>query len=183
MSTRISMPLERKRRLLRCSLHPAGLTPGALVSHNPGEARELVVADAALNFGSVAEYLQHPLVLVGFVVFVVSGFLRAFLASDKLGQASSATTGRILFLIARYGFLLALLVILLDSASSTTGNSGDAIRNSASRPRSTASRALEVERIADSKGRGYGRPAARRLMLPELVRPGRGQAAPCRMPP
>jgi tetratricopeptide (TPR) repeat protein len=72
--------------------------------------------EASAGFSAIAPYLQHPLVLVGFVLLIVVGFFRAFLRSDKVATASQTASGRLLLAIARYGFVLALAVILLGFA-------------------------------------------------------------------
>lgn len=72
--------------------------------------------DAGIDFAKVAPFLQHPLVLAGFALLVVFGLFRAFLKSDRLRPASGEATGRILASVARYGFILALAVVLLGFA-------------------------------------------------------------------
>jgi len=69
-----------------------------------------------VDFGSVAEYLQHPLVLIGFGLFLLFGFFRAILNSGLLKQATRATSGELLGQIIRFGFVLALLLMVLGFA-------------------------------------------------------------------
>jgi len=72
--------------------------------------------DPTAGFSAIAPYLQHPLVLVGFVLLIVVGLFRAFLRSEKVATASQGASGRLLLALARYGFVLALAVILLGFA-------------------------------------------------------------------
>ena len=57
--------------------------------------------DPTAGFSGIAPYLQHPLVLVGFVLLIVVGLFRAFLRSDKVATASQGASGRLLLLPGR----------------------------------------------------------------------------------
>ena len=69
--------------------------------------------EGGLSFGDIAPYLQHPLVLVGFGVFVVFGFYRVRVGAQILPQVSRAASGRIVAMLVRYGFIVALVLMLL----------------------------------------------------------------------
>jgi hypothetical protein len=66
-----------------------------------------------MNFEKIAPYLQEPLVLVGFVLFL--GFLvsRQLLMSGIIPPLPSRPAFRILRLLLSYGFVLALAIVLL----------------------------------------------------------------------
>lgn len=68
------------------------------------------------SFAGIAEYLQDPLVLIGFVLFLAFLFARQLLERGiipPLGQTAGAS---ILRAVLQYGFILALLVIILGFA-------------------------------------------------------------------
>lgn len=69
--------------------------------------------EQASGFGEIAPYLQHPLVLIGFALLLVFGLLRGFLGSDKLPIVGRQDAGRLLSAVLRYGFVLALMIIVL----------------------------------------------------------------------
>jgi tetratricopeptide (TPR) repeat protein len=71
------------------------------------------VPEEASGFSAIAPYLQHPLVLAGFALFLVFGLLCAFLGSDKLQQVRRPGSGRLLATVLRYGFVLACIVLIL----------------------------------------------------------------------
>jgi tetratricopeptide (TPR) repeat protein len=68
------------------------------------------------GFAPVAPYLTHPLVLAGFGLFLFFGLLRALLKSPVMPQVSRTAGGQALLSLLRYGFLLALVVIVLGFA-------------------------------------------------------------------
>jgi hypothetical protein len=66
-----------------------------------------------MNFERIAPYLQDPLVLVGFIFFVASLTGRQLLRSGIIQPLPPRPGFRILRLLLSYGFVLALVVILL----------------------------------------------------------------------
>ena len=65
------------------------------------------------SLSSFLPYLQDPLVLAGFALFLVFGIHRALIKSGLIPPVSRRESGDILRRILRYGFALALVVILL----------------------------------------------------------------------
>lgn len=72
--------------------------------NSPDEARSL--------FSSAAPFLSHPLVLIGFVVFLFYGVLRTLVAGKILRPLSATVGGKLLTLFVTYGFILALCTII-----------------------------------------------------------------------
>src|SRR5581483_4110886 len=68
------------------------------------------------GFEKVAPFLTHPLVLIGFVVLLFFGMVRALLKANIIQPLPRSTGGRIVFAFLRYGFVIALVVILLGFA-------------------------------------------------------------------
>ncbi len=64
-------------------------------------------------FKDIAPFLQHPLVLVGFVILLFSGILTALLKAGILPSLPEKTVGDVVKRILNYAFILALLVIVL----------------------------------------------------------------------
>jgi hypothetical protein len=56
--------------------------------------------DPTAGFSAIAPYLQHPPVLVGFVLLVVVGLFQAFLRSEKVATESPGGSGRLLLALA-----------------------------------------------------------------------------------
>jgi hypothetical protein len=67
------------------------------------------------EFSKVAPYLTNPLVLIGFVLLLFFGIHRALIESGILQPVSKAASGKIVRLLLNYGFIVALLIILLGS--------------------------------------------------------------------
>ena len=67
-------------------------------------------------FGKFAKYLANPLVLVGFVFFILVGLYKALIESDKIIAATAADSAQIMVKFLDNGFWLAGLVILLGFA-------------------------------------------------------------------
>ncbi len=67
-------------------------------------------------FAQIAPYLTHPLVLAGFALLLCFGLLRAVLKSRVMPTVSQSAGGRALLALLRYGFVLALVVIVLGFA-------------------------------------------------------------------
>jgi tetratricopeptide (TPR) repeat protein len=64
-------------------------------------------------FTELAPYLTQPLVLIGFVLLLAFGVHRALIKSGIIPPVGPRTGGRIVQAILRYGFWLAVLVIVL----------------------------------------------------------------------
>jgi hypothetical protein len=65
------------------------------------------------SFAEIAQYLTHPLILTGFTLMLFFGLLNKLLKSGILGKVSQQASGKIVTIFLRYGFWLALLVVLL----------------------------------------------------------------------
>ena len=68
------------------------------------------------GFAEIAPYLTHPLVLAGFGLLLFFALLRAVLKSRVMPTVSKSAGGRALLSLLRYGFLIALAVIVLGFA-------------------------------------------------------------------
>jgi hypothetical protein len=64
----------------------------------------------------IAPYLEHPLVLVGFVLLLFFGLRRSLLKAGIIPPLSARTGGKVVQLLLRYGFVIALVVIVLGFA-------------------------------------------------------------------
>jgi len=64
------------------------------------------------GFDKVAQYLTHPLVLVGFVLMLVFGIHSQLMKSGLLSQVSKKDSNLIIRLFFRYGFWLGLVLVL-----------------------------------------------------------------------
>jgi tetratricopeptide (TPR) repeat protein len=64
------------------------------------------------GFEKIAPYLTHPLVLVGFVLLLAYGIHWQLMRSGLLRQVSQKDSGLIIRLFLRYGFWLALVLLL-----------------------------------------------------------------------
>jgi tetratricopeptide (TPR) repeat protein len=67
-------------------------------------------------FEAIALYLKHPLVLIGFVLLLFFGLLRALLKAGILPQLTIRTGGKVIQILLRYGFVIALFIIALGFA-------------------------------------------------------------------
>jgi hypothetical protein len=65
------------------------------------------------GFKEIAPYLMHPLVLVGFVALLFFGIHRALIKSGIIPPLSERSGSTVVKLLLRYGFQLALVVIVL----------------------------------------------------------------------
>jgi len=63
-------------------------------------------------FGKIAPYLTQPLVLVGFVLLLFFGIHRTLLKAGIIPPLTARTGGKVVQLLLRYGFVIALVVIL-----------------------------------------------------------------------
>jgi hypothetical protein len=66
-----------------------------------------------VDFAKVAPYLTNPLVLVGFVLLLFFGVHEALIKSRILPPVSQTASGKVVPLVLRYGFIVAVLLILL----------------------------------------------------------------------
>ncbi|MCW5205873.1 tetratricopeptide repeat protein [Desulfobulbus sp. F5] len=64
------------------------------------------------GFEKIAQYLTHPLALIGFVLMLVFGMHKEIVKSGLLPQVSKKDGSEILKLILRYGFWLGLVLVL-----------------------------------------------------------------------
>ena len=64
------------------------------------------------GFDKIAPYLTHPLVLVGFVMMLAYGIHWQLMRSGLLAQATKKDSALIIRLFLRYGFWLALVLLL-----------------------------------------------------------------------
>ena len=72
---------------------------------------------AALNdFGGVAAYLDHPLVLIGFLLMLFFGIHKALIRAEIIPKLSPESGSKVVYLLLRYGFIIAVLVILFGFA-------------------------------------------------------------------
>jgi hypothetical protein len=71
---------------------------------------------APTSFAEIALYLTHPLALAGFALMLVVGVHRALIASGIISPLSQRSSGAVIRLIVHYGFLLALVSIVLGFA-------------------------------------------------------------------
>ncbi|MBX2989738.1 MAG: hypothetical protein KF749_01070 [Bacteroidetes bacterium] len=65
------------------------------------------------SFKDVAPFLQHPLVLIGFVVLLFFGILTALLKTGILPQISKKAAAELAKRVINFGFIIALLIIAL----------------------------------------------------------------------
>jgi hypothetical protein len=74
-----------------------------------------VTADATSigEFTKVAPYLTNPLVLIGFVLLLFFRIHKALIKSPILTPVSKTASSKIVRLLLHYGFIVALLLILL----------------------------------------------------------------------
>ena len=95
--------------------------------------------DLPNTFKDIAPFLQQPLVLVGFVILLFFGILTALFKTNILPALPKKTVGDLVKRIINYGFILALLIIVLgfweqmqergkSEGSTRGGTSGDSIK-------------------------------------------------------
>jgi tetratricopeptide (TPR) repeat protein len=68
--------------------------------------------DALDGFSEIAPHLANPLVLVGFVLLLFFGIHRTLIKSGILQPISASQSGTVVKILLRYGFLIALLLIV-----------------------------------------------------------------------
>ena len=69
--------------------------------------------DELTSFAKVAPFLKHPLVLVGFVLLLFFAIHRALIKSGIIPPLSKQAGGKVVQMLLRYGFVIALLIIVL----------------------------------------------------------------------
>lgn len=65
------------------------------------------------TFRDIAPFLQHPLVLIGFVILLFFGILTALIKAGIIPPLQKKTAGDIVKRVITFGFIIALLVIVL----------------------------------------------------------------------
>jgi hypothetical protein len=68
--------------------------------------------ESMAGFAKIAQYLTHPLVLIGFVLMLVFGTYKQLIKSGLLAQTSKAESSKIIKLMLQYGFWLGLIIVL-----------------------------------------------------------------------
>ena len=68
------------------------------------------------GFEKIAPFLNHPLVLIGFVVLIFFGLFRALLKAKIIPSLPKTTGGEVVKIFLKYGFIIAVLIILLGFA-------------------------------------------------------------------
>ena len=68
------------------------------------------------EFEKIAPYLEHPLVLVGFVLLVFFGIHKTLIRSGIIPPVNQRTGGKLVQLLLRYGLIIALAVVFLGFA-------------------------------------------------------------------
>jgi tetratricopeptide (TPR) repeat protein len=68
------------------------------------------------GFADYARYLQHPLVLIGFLLLLFFGVHRALLRSGILPPLTAQSGSKVVHALLRYGFIIALAIIVLGFA-------------------------------------------------------------------
>jgi protein O-GlcNAc transferase len=69
--------------------------------------------DSLTEFGKIAGYLKHPLVLTGFVLMMVFSIHKLVLNAGILPKLNQKQGGLVVTLLLRYGFWLGVLIVLL----------------------------------------------------------------------
>ncbi len=67
----------------------------------------------AAGFAGIVPYLTNPLSLVGYVLFLFFGIHRALIKAKIIPPVGPTTGGKIVQSLLRYGFVIALVVIVL----------------------------------------------------------------------
>jgi len=65
------------------------------------------------GFTKIAQYLTHPLVLIGFVLMLVFGTYKQLIKSGLLTQTSKSESSKIIKLMLQYGFWLGMIIVLV----------------------------------------------------------------------
>lgn len=67
-------------------------------------------------FGKIAPYLENPLVLVGFVLFLFFGIHRVLIKSQIIPPLSKIHAHKVVLAILKYGFIASIIVVILGFA-------------------------------------------------------------------
>ena len=65
------------------------------------------------GFAAIVPYLTHPLALVGYVLMLFFGIHRALIEAGIIPPLSQRAGSKVVQMLLRYGFVIALLIILL----------------------------------------------------------------------
>jgi|SRR5271157_2255599 len=76
--------------------------------------------DALSGFRDIAPHLANPLVLIGFALFLAFGIQRTLLKAGILKPVSPAHSSQIVRLLLKYGFYMALALILCRAGKPTS---------------------------------------------------------------
>lgn len=68
------------------------------------------------NFENIIPYLTHPLSLTGFVLLLFFGIHKTLIKSGIIPPLDQTEGNNILKLMLRYGFVIALLIVILGFA-------------------------------------------------------------------
>jgi len=74
------------------------------------------MGDLARIFKNIAPYLKHPLVLIGFVLLLFFGIHRQLIDSGIIPPLDPASGSTVVQAILRYGFWIAMAVVVLAFA-------------------------------------------------------------------
>lgn len=66
-----------------------------------------------VEFAKIAQYLTHPLVLVGFTLMLVFGIHKQLLKAGILPKLNPKEGSKIVQLLLKYGFWLGVIVLVL----------------------------------------------------------------------
>lgn len=69
--------------------------------------------DSLRQFGQISVYLSHPLILIGFVLFLFFGVHRLLIKSGIIQPLHKHEGSKVIRLLLRYGFIIALVTILI----------------------------------------------------------------------
>jgi hypothetical protein len=107
-----------------------------------------------LPFDKVAPALTHPLVLIGFAVMLFFGVLRVMTSAGILPKVSRGAAGEVLRSIIKYGFILAIAVVIMGFSLEIFKVSKSTPHKSEPSPKQQAtSTVLELKRrILDLRG-------------------------------
>jgi uncharacterized membrane protein len=72
--------------------------------------------ESLAGFKEVAPYLTHPLVLVGFVLFLVFGIHRMLLRAKIIPPLKPREGSKVVQIVLRYGLWIALVAMILGFA-------------------------------------------------------------------
>ena len=106
------------------------------------------------NLGDWLEHLKHPMVLAGFVLFVLVGLLKMFMGSKDL----SATNERILHKGMNFVFILGVLIIVGGFAYSIVNAPPAPVSSAAAAPLTTGDQSPVVSGSQGDVNINFGAP-------------------------